>query len=310
LLERSLSLDALHGRLRDYQLAKRVEESVDWTLGGPTLILAFRPEKNGYVAVDVVDRPWPDGMGDPEKDSALFGAWSLSQFGPLTFPQNLERATQHSYGWPEAAEVVARHRAFLRVRLSYVFGAEPDALVMPPDYAASPEIDFLTRMASALLEDDRALCYFNPGGEVLANRPTFQEVAGYYRDKGLPPLDLWCNRRMFRVSQDWMVMDLVGLQQFDLPDLEVAFPWRAFDPNDMAPMLVNVGFYLISSGPVVKEGHTMDGPRGIKFRVKEFEESLMAPPRRTLRFCPDDGSTPPPELGFGPGKKSWQFWKR
>ncbi len=34
--------------------------------------------------------------------------------------------------------------------------------------------------------------------------------------------------------------------------------------------------YLIGAGPVLKDGHTIDGPGGILFRAKQFEEGKVA----------------------------------
>src|SRR5579864_601473 len=53
-----------------------------WLGGGNYVLLNMRVEVNGKVVVDVVDAPWPDGMGDPKKEPELFGAWATGFFGP------------------------------------------------------------------------------------------------------------------------------------------------------------------------------------------------------------------------------------
>lgn len=92
LFERPVPLDALADALREFEVVNRSDEVTDWAFGGSSLSLAFRPEVNGYVSVDTVDRPWPDHMGDPKTDPMLFGAWSMGHFGPFTFPNGLSRA--------------------------------------------------------------------------------------------------------------------------------------------------------------------------------------------------------------------------
>ena len=106
------TLEQLEAALADHGVLGRIpggDGPDGWVFSGPALALPFRPEVNGKVLVDVVDRPWPDGMGDPEDGFMLFGAWSLGHFGPLTFPGNLERAAQHTWTCPEARELAARH---------------------------------------------------------------------------------------------------------------------------------------------------------------------------------------------------------
>ena len=46
LLSNSTSLDAIAPLLLEFSIAKRVDQTTDPHLGGPALILAFRPEVN------------------------------------------------------------------------------------------------------------------------------------------------------------------------------------------------------------------------------------------------------------------------
>ena len=64
LLSQATSLDAIASLLSEFSIAKRVEQNTDPNLGGPALILPFRPQVNGYVNVDLRNRKWPDHMGD------------------------------------------------------------------------------------------------------------------------------------------------------------------------------------------------------------------------------------------------------
>ena len=126
LLERAVTLDEMETALAGFDVRGRRDGAGDWAFGGPTLIVAYRPDANGMVAVDVVDRPWPDHMGDPDKEPMVFGAWTMGNFGPFAFPDGLARASQQSWTWPEGPAVAERHKAFLRIRSSYAFGAGDD----------------------------------------------------------------------------------------------------------------------------------------------------------------------------------------
>lgn len=138
-----------------------------WAFAGPTLIVPFLPQVNGYAAVDVVDHPWPDAMGDPKSDPLTFRAWAMGQVGPLAFPGGLARARQHAWSWPAGRTVPEGHCGFLRMRLSYVFGADDTSPNLPAGYDPVAEMMFLSRAVLALFRVPGVLCYFNPNGEVL-----------------------------------------------------------------------------------------------------------------------------------------------
>src|SRR5690349_13998994 len=81
----------------------------DWTMGNDGFLVPLIPSANGYLAVDFVERTWPDDMGDPQSSSMLFGAWSLGHFGPFAYPRGLQRAREQAWAWPEAKEVATLH---------------------------------------------------------------------------------------------------------------------------------------------------------------------------------------------------------
>ncbi|MEK7469252.1 MAG: DUF4261 domain-containing protein [Planctomycetota bacterium] len=310
LLKESVTLADLERLLTGFKISKRKEEFENWELGGPALVLDYRPEVNGHVSVDIVDRPWPDNMGDPKSEPTLFAAWSMGHFGPFAWPESQKRAIQHCYCWEEGRQIAPQHRAFLRIRTSYVFGAPESAPVFPEDCKPADELSFILRVVMALLRHPAALCYFNPNGEVLAERKSMERVLAHYGKAKLPPVDLLANRRIFKFENGWTMTDTVGMQQLDLPDIEACFHPDRFDLNDVGQFLANASLYLTEAGPVIKDGETIDGPGEIRFRAKSFKEGLWTPPRPTLRFRPEDGTTPPMEFGFeNPApKKKWRFW--
>jgi hypothetical protein len=129
LFSRPIALREIEPLLRAFRVVKLTDEATAPDLSGPSLTLGFRPEVNGYVSVDVQDHPWPDHMGDVKTETGLFAAWTMGHFGPFAFPGNLQRAAEQSWSWSEASSLPGRHRAFVRIRSSYVFGARDDALV-------------------------------------------------------------------------------------------------------------------------------------------------------------------------------------
>jgi hypothetical protein len=302
LFERAPRLDAVRdalGKAR-HEVVRETEKTGDGWLGGfPGLLIAHRPEVNGYVAVDVVDRRWPDGMGDPAGEADLFGCWTMGGFGPLVFPGNLARAAQQCVTCAVAAQRAADgHGAFVRMRVSYVLGAGGDAPVLPADHDPRGELDRLTAAAGALLALPGALALFNPNGEVLLDAPSVRESLSWAEKGGIPPLDVWTHVRMFKVpgehgSPEWLLMDTVGLGQLMLDDLEVWVPPRGPDANAVAGFLRNVSLYLLTRGPLIEDRDTVDGPGGT-WMCRHEENSVTAPPRPTLRWTLRGAPTPPP----------------
>src|SRR5689334_20023785 len=66
LMSRPVTLDEIEPLLGAFQIVKRDEKGVEPNLSGPSLLVAFRPEVNGYISIDLQNRPWPDHMGDPK----------------------------------------------------------------------------------------------------------------------------------------------------------------------------------------------------------------------------------------------------
>jgi hypothetical protein len=293
LLETALDLRALERCLQDFQIVRRTEPSNNAWLGAPGLVVAMRPEVNGYVIVDLVDRPWPDGMGDPKTDAELFGAWSTGFFGPFVFPESLARAQAMSFAWPEGRALSATHRAFVRIKSSYVLGADSDANVIPPDYDAISELDFVTELARSVLERSDAIAYFNPNGEVLLSRDGLAETLAWADDHDVVPQQAWANVRLFKLDDARTMMDTVGMEQMDVDDHEACFSTGKYDPAEVDAFLRTATDYVLQEGPVIEDGNTMDGPGKIRWSAESVEASLAPRPRQVLRWTPLDVSTPP-----------------
>lgn len=317
LLSRSVPLDELVPLLGHFQILGRTEGTDEGHIGGPTLVISYRANVNGKATLDCVDRVWPDGMGDPKTDSSLFCAWSMGHYGPFTFPNGLARAVDQAWSWPSAGEAKDQHRAVIRIRTTYVHGGGMDAKILPKDYDALDELQFITRLALAVCAHPAALAYFNPNGEVLLAPDAVKKSVEYHGEHQLPPLNVWANVRLFNTN-DWQLMDTVGMGQLDIMDFEACFPKGAYDPADIANLLRNVSLYLLKKGPVIKHGDTMNGPGGVSWRAFHCGEPLSSPPRSTLRWFPLDGSNPPasmlpsepseedkPAASFGAKLRSW-----
>ncbi|TWT92275.1 DUF4261 domain-containing protein [Neorhodopirellula pilleata] len=302
LLRRPMPLDEIHERLKSFELVAR-QESDDGD-APETLVYAFRPEVGGHLLVTPTSIPWPDDMGDPDESPERFVAWSLGQFGPLAFPGGLERAASQSWGWEGAQTAVEEHTAHIRLLISYVLGADDedddDLPLVPDDYDSMSELDTLTRAVAALLESPDALCYFNPGGEVLRDATLLRQGLNHAWCHELPPLDMWTNVRIFSEDEKWVVMDTVGNGQFDLPDMEAVCRREVYPPGEVENFLRHATLYLLAGDEDVCTGDTADGPGEILWSAIECAQSLSDPPRPTIRWIPGDNH-PPPEHLLDPG---------
>ncbi len=287
-----------------------VQEPVDDTLSTETLVLELDPKStNGRILVTTCDSPWQDKMADADELPELFVAWSLGQLGPLTYPGCLERAIEHCHGWEDCDAIVGGHKAHLRILVSYVlgnedddgesFGSPDDDLPMfPQDYDPVGEMQQMMRVVSMLVGSSKSLAYFNPGGEVLQNADMLREKLNRAWSMETPPVDAWCNVRFFKSSDDWIVLDTVGNEQFDTPDVELICKADDFALDDLHNFLIKATHYLIDGGYEVVDGDTTDGPGGGVWRAMDCAESLSEPPRETIRWRPDDDSQPPAELVY------------
>lgn len=299
LLAEPLSLADLTRALRNLKpLAPREEPTSDpWISAPRSVLVPFRPEANGYLLVEALDAAWPDGMGDPQTDPTLFGAWSLGAFGPFVFPQSLQRAQRMAaaFTWKEAPAAVARHRAFIRIKSSYVLGnVGSKAPICPEDYESLPECMFMLQLVAALMELPSALAYFNPNGEVLAGREELQHSLSFHARQLLPPLDMLANIRLFEApgAEGWRLMDTLGMEQLDVDDMEACYPFREISGGEVHSFLRNATDYVRESGPIIQHRDTMDGPGERVWRAYHAVESLAPRPRATIRWFPADLEMP------------------
>jgi len=297
LLKSEVTLDEIAKALAQFT-PKRQNPSVEgWEFSGPSLILDVPDIDDGYVVVDSVARPWPDDMGIEQQDSALFQAWDAGQFGPFTFPGSLDRASEQSWGWPDGESVPKLCVGFIRIRLCYVIdedegGDEPN---LPEEFEPLKELESLTGICSLLLHLPEAICYFNPGGEVLRDRESFEESQRLCEEHSIPTIDLWSNVRLFRFENDWAMMDTVGNSQLGLPDIEACFDAQAYEFNSVDQLLRTLSMYLVENEEFY-EGEEVEDEGGITWRMSMHDDSLCDPPRAVIRILPDDGREIPEEL--------------
>jgi hypothetical protein len=299
-MEKTPELDRVAALIaRDFEVLQkhRPETERTWALGGPSALVAYRPDVNGMAQVDVVSRPWSDDMGHPREAPELFSAWALGNFGPTAFPGALRRAIDHSWNWPEGRHLAPRHTAFLRVRLSYVLGLTSDAVVRPDDADVLDELRFVSQLQLALMSLPGALAAFNPNGELLLSKDSLHEPLARDFGGGAIAIDAWCNVRRFRPeeAEGWLLYDTVGMGQLDVADHEGSLPEDHGSKGELYGLLCSIAEYDASKGGVLGVGDTSSDLAGQDWVALAAGDGLFGPPREVLRWAPE-GLNPPTSL--------------
>jgi Suppressor of fused protein (SUFU) len=206
LFDRCVALDELAACLVGQLPERRIDKSLEapyWVAGEGCLMFESASGSNGGVAVELFHRAWPDSMGGPETDPELFMAWSMRQFGLATFPFGLARAGAQS------AAPSSDHVAFVKLSLSYIFGADEDAQVSPEDRDVSAELARLAALAAPVLGLDGAVAWFAPNGEVLTEPAVAREKL-LLQAAGEHVPDLWVSTRAYSAGKHWLV-ETVGV---------------------------------------------------------------------------------------------------
>jgi hypothetical protein len=145
----------------------------------------------------------------------------------------------------------------------------------------------------ALFKLPQAICYFNPQGEVLRDRESFEETDKLFDDNDLPALELWSNARMFQINQEWTMLDLVGNSQIDAPDLEAIYFTSDYSPTDVEQLL-RVTTMIFLEDPEFK-ADMIEDENGVNWKLFYDLDSICDPPRQVIRMIPDDSRQPPEE---------------
>ena len=275
------TLDEVAACLQGIPGARRIEGSGEgpyWMGGDGAVIVPSDSGKNGGVAVELFRKPWPDSMGSPEGDPELFGAWAMRHFGIATFPFALARALARHDG--------ARrdHGGFVKLNLSYLFGAGPDDLVCPEDRDVASELRTLALLGEKLCALPHALGWFAPNGEVWS---PLSEAPDRLRRQAAGELvpELWVSTRIYPAGEH-VILETVGMRSLggDMVghrDHQLVLPDLGLEPDVVERFLQDISGLgrLGSEGAPTEE---VVGPGG-RWRPA-LVESEVPPPRELVRW--------------------------
>jgi Domain of unknown function (DUF4261) len=94
------------------------------------------------------------------------------------------------------------------------------------------------------------------------------------------------NVRLFAMNEETgeFLMDTLGMSAFGIPDLQCNF--KGLNPEDVAGVLINYGYYIFEKGDVIADGHTIQGITEDQKWHCNHQNSIIAPNRRVLNLDP------------------------
>ncbi len=302
-VDRRVSINDIAKKLSDFQVVESNPVAKDWLHCGPSITIQFPAVSEGFVVIDTIDQTWPDGDDDSNPALELSHAWETNQFGLHSRPGSLARTREQLELLDEKSDSFEETVSCIRIRLAYrIEASQPDDL-LSQDIDVQSEVSFLTSVAIALASLEGVIAFFNPSGEVLVDRATFEDNVRVCLDNDVPLIFLWTNVRLFRIDDSWAMMDTVGNGQFDLPDLEACFDFEQHESVRVSDFLWTVSL-LINENPEMEHAEAIEDDEGLLWHLRPFDESLCDPQRFILRLIPQDGIEVPPQLlDSNPSKK-------
>jgi hypothetical protein len=229
------------------------------------------------VIVDLYDHPWYDTSGDDQGPTSPAYAWDECHNHLLAAPWSLKRAIQQHRQADDAPTAAASHSAYVLLRVS-----------LQPEGATLESYQRLCEAALLVMTCSKALCLFNPRGEVLATRAFIEDRLRCYREQQLPPLELLSNTRLFEIGGDWCLVDCVGMQQLQLPDQELLFAAELLSGAVAMTYVRNLAMHFLQHRPEIRTADTAGGPNESVWEALCLAQGAIAPQRPVIRWLPEN----------------------
>lgn len=190
---------------------------------------------------------------DIKKDESVFSFnvgvefFALSVM-PAPYPaSDIEGPIATTWLWPPnpPAESLKKHRAHLLITMC-AFGAAEDPVRRRLTMTA------ITALAA---KQKGVMAVFWPEGTLVSYPPVFIEMAAEIDSPDAPPLYLWVDLRAFHNPDGTSGLFTTGLAP--LGHMEIEIPRIAMDPGELREWLLNIMYYLLEKGPVLKDGDTI-----------------------------------------------------
>jgi hypothetical protein len=175
---------------------------------------------------------------------------------PAPYPAgDLEGPIATALLWPKepSIETVKRHRTFLLITMT---GGSADPIRRRL---------VLTAVTAAAAKQPGVAAVYWPEATQIIYPPLFVDMAESINTPEAPPLHLWVDMRMFPNPDRTVGLFTTGLAP--LGHMEIEIPRIAMPPGELREWLVNIIFYLLENGPVLKDGQTIGMTADQKIRI-------------------------------------------
>lgn len=113
--------------------------------------------------------------------------------------------------------------------------------------------------------------------------PLFVDMAEKINSPDAPPLYLWVDLRVLRNKDGSTCLFTTGLSP--LGHMEIEIPQIEMDPGELREWLLNIMYYLLENGPVLKDGETIGMSEEQQIRIRHCPSSF-GHPGKVIRLEP------------------------
>lgn len=185
---------------------------------------------------------------------------------PAPYPaQDLEGPLATAWMWPPEPPIenVKKHKSHLLITM---IGGKGDPVHRRLILTAVTALAAKQAGVMAVYWGDATLIHFPPA---------FIEIAEKVDSLKTPPLYLWVDLRAFRNEDGTTGLFTTGLSE--LGHMEIEIPSIDMQPGELREWLLNIMFYLLENGPVLKHGQTIGMTDEQKVHIRHCESSFGHP---------------------------------
>lgn len=153
--------------------------------------------------------------------------------------------------WRQACEATAAHRAHIIASVLDTSLDKLDANLL------------LTDVVAALMDGNAIASYW--GASLQPRDAVLRQTAKMSRD--VPPVLLWVNVRVNNDVEKGFSLSTQGMEEFGLREIEAKDVNRP--GRDVFSLLVGMAQYLVSNGPIIKDGETIGDSPALNIRVHQ-----------------------------------------
>jgi uncharacterized protein DUF4261 len=182
---------------------------------------------------------------------------------PAPYPaSDLEGPMATSWMWPPEPPIenLKRHRSHLLVTMT---GGNADPVRRRL---------ILTAVTALAAKQPGVMAVYWGDATLVIYPPVFVAMAEKIDSPEAPPLYLWVDQRVFRNEDGTIGLFTTGLAP--LGHMEIEIPRIDMEPGELREWLLNIMYYLIENGPVLKDGETIGMSAEHHIRIRHCPSSF------------------------------------